>query len=143
MTVPRMLLIALAIMIPVVFTSLVLADVIAPVVDSRSFAARSVALAGYTIAGALAGYVFARQDRAHTDRRRRTGVVAAPDPHSFRKRLLVSVGILLVPLFLVNLVTAPDRWEFLRWEMHVFGSMAAGGVLSYLIGRLRPRRTGG
>jgi hypothetical protein len=133
MTLPRLLMLAVALLVPLVAVSLVTAEFIAPVIDSRSFAAQFIAFTGYAISGLVGGFLFEfREQQAGVG----VGANAAAARQALRRRLLGVLAILMLPLLALNLVVSSNRAAFVMWELSVLSVLAASALCGYWIRRL-------
>ena len=139
MTLPRMIIIAIALLVPVVWVALVLADWLEPMLDRQSLLAQSLAYAGYAITGAIGGFVFGGHDSSKSPQ---FSAPRARDRAAFNRKFAIVIGVLLFPLFFVNLFVVPDRTAFLLYELRVFSVLVIGGVLGFAVRRIIDSREG-
>jgi hypothetical protein len=135
-----MLLIAVALLVPVVAVSIVTAELIAPVLDSRSALAQLIAFAGYALSGATCGFVLGRE---RSQERTGHALPVAGERRGPGLRFLIIVAILILPLLGLNLVLAADRMAFLQWQLRVFTVLILSGVAGFWLRRLADSRHSG
>jgi hypothetical protein len=133
MTLSRMLMLAVALLVPLVAVSLVTAELIAPVIDSRSLAAQFIAFTGYAASGLVGGFLFEYREQQAGEG---FSAGAVHGRRALRTRLLMVLAILLVPLLALNLVVASNRAAFVMWELSVFTVLAVSAFCGYWIRRL-------